>query len=243
MFLYEYEVIDPFVKFTGGHWLAEINIWSITIRLLLAVILGGIIGIDRALKHQAAGFRTHITVCLGAAIAMLTNEFISRATGLADSGRIGAQVISGIGFLGAGTIMFTSRNQVKGLTTAAGLWACACLGLAIGSGFYTLSFISAIIIIIVLTVLPYIEEYLTNRARQFTLHIEFNSGENLKDFIHYIRDQSLKIISLENNPAYKDSGLSVYTVHVRILGKKRHHQNILDEIRELPYISYIEEIY
>ena len=234
MFLYEFEIIDPFVKFTGGHWLAEINIWSITIRLLLAVILGGIIGIDRALKHQAAGFRTHITVCLGAAIAMLTNEFISRVTGLADSGRIGAQVISGIGFLGAGTIMFTSRNQVRGLTTAAGLWACACLGLAIGSGFYTLSFISAIIIIIVLAVLPYIEEYLTNRARHFTIHIEFNNGVNLKDFIHYIRELNLKVLSLENNPAYKESGLSVYTVHIRILGKKRHHQNILDDFRALP---------
>ena len=132
-------MIDPVVKFLGD-WLDDVsNIWTILIRLILAVIFGGIIGLERASKRHAAGFRTYILVCLGATLAMITNQFICEKSGQGDYARLGAQVISGIGFLGAGTILVTSKNQIKGLTTAAGLWACACMGLSIGIGYYTLA--------------------------------------------------------------------------------------------------------
>lgn len=242
MFLFE--IIDPFVKLTGADWMTELNFGTITLRLVLAVILGGIIGIERALKHHAAGFRTYIIVCLGSTIAMLTNEFLSRATNMGDGARLGAQVISGIGFLGAGTIMFTSRNQVKGLTTAAGLWASACLGLAIGIGFYTLAIIASIIIISVLAILPSIELFLTTKSKHFAIHIEFGCRENLKEFIQVARNLNFQILSIEHNPAYSQSGLSVYTIVLKALGKnKATHTDYLNEFKALSYVSYVEEIF
>lgn len=122
---------------------------------------------------------------------MMTNDFLSRVTESGDGARLGAQVISGIGFLGAGTILVTSRNQIRGLTTAASLWACACLGLAIGTGFYTLSIFSTIVITIVLAILPKIEELFTKRSLYFEIHIEFQTRENLKLFVNTVRQWGL----------------------------------------------------
>ena len=141
MFLEINRFVDPIVKLLGNNfiWLSELTIGSIIVRLALVIIVSGIVGIERASKKHEAGLRTYVLVCVGAAVAMLTNQFIFEAFGTGDVGRIAAQVISGIGFLGAGTILITSRNQIKGLTTAACLWACACMGLAIGIGFYTLT--------------------------------------------------------------------------------------------------------
>lgn len=242
MFLFE--VIDPLVKLLNFGWLSDLSFATITIRLLFAVLFGGLIGLERAIKHHAAGFRTYIIVCVGSCVAMLTNEFLTRATNMGDGARLGAQVISGIGFLGAGTIMFTSRNQVKGLTTAAGLWASACLGLAIGIGFYSLSIIAALIIVTVLAVLPTIEKSLTYKSRQFTIHIEFDRRENLKEFINITRNLGFKILSIEHNPAYSQSGLSVYTIELKTLGKKKEkHSVYLNDFQNFPYVHYVEEIF
>ena len=116
-------------------WLAEPSLPTILIRTLLAVICAGAVGYDRNIHGASAGLRTHILVCVGAMIATSTGQFAAMYYG-ADATRIGAQVVSGIGFLGAGTIMVTKRNHVHGLTTAAGLWAAACIGIALGLGFY-----------------------------------------------------------------------------------------------------------
>ncbi|MFQ7474136.1 MAG: MgtC/SapB family protein, partial [Anaerovoracaceae bacterium] len=129
----------------------DINIFSISLRLILALILGGIIGLERGANRHPAGFRTHILVCVGAALAMMTNQFIVDNFGASDPARLGAQVITGVGFLGVGTILITGHSRIKGLTTAAGLWASACLGLAIGIGFYSGAIAAAIIIFVSLT--------------------------------------------------------------------------------------------
>ena len=116
----------------------DLSIFSITFRLLTATLAGGIIGLERGANRHPAGFRTHILVCLGATLAMLTNQYIIEILGIpSDPARLGAQVITGVGFLGVGTIFVTGRSKIKGLTTAAGLWASASLGLAIGIGFYS----------------------------------------------------------------------------------------------------------
>ena len=121
----------------------DMSFLAVTVRLALAVICGGIIGLEREYKRRPAGFRTHILICLGAAMTTLTSQYLCLEMHFyTDVGRLGAQVIAGIGFIGAGTIIVTKRKQVKGLTTAAGLWASACLGLAIGAGFYSCAFIS-----------------------------------------------------------------------------------------------------
>ena len=118
----------------GESW---VDVVSWICRLITAVILGGIIGFEREHSHRPAGFRTHILVSVGSALIMMTAIYISKhVEGEVDLSRMSAQVVSGIGFLGAGTIILTGRQEIKGLTTAAGLWASACMGLAIGSGFY-----------------------------------------------------------------------------------------------------------
>lgn len=112
------------------------SILSVGLRLAFSLIAGTLIGLDRSMKRRGAGIKTHVLVCLGSALVMMTGQFIQlNYEGTIDVARMGAQVISGVGFLGVGTIIVTGHNQVKGLTTAAGLWACACIGLAIGIGF------------------------------------------------------------------------------------------------------------
>lgn len=235
---------DPIVSTTGS-WLSELNVLSIMIRLVLAALFGGIIGIERTTKKHAAGLRTYILVSIGSCIVMLTNIFIVESFGTGDIGRMGAQVISGIGFLGAGTIIITSRSRIKGLTTAAALWACAAMGLALGVGFYTLAIIGFIIIFVALTLLPLLENYFTKHTSNYEIHIEFEKSENLREFINYVRERNLKIKALEKNMAYESSGLSVYTIylsHEREF-KIQSHTDIIDEIRKLPYVHYVEEIY
>ncbi len=142
-------------------WLLEPNILTVLIRTLMALICAGMIGSERNLRGAAAGMRTHILVCLGAMLAMTTGQFAFLHYGTVDPTRIGAQVVSGIGFLGAGSIIVTRGNRVHGLTTAAGLWASACIGLAIGIGFYEGALIG--------TVAVYITERLLRRISKSLL--------------------------------------------------------------------------
>jgi len=123
-------------------------------KLLLACLLGGLIGYQRESSHRPAGLRTHILVCVGSALVMVTSEFIFNAYKGAttlDPARLGAQVISGIGFLGAGTIL-REGTTVKGLTTAAGLWAVSCVGIAIGAGFYSGGVTAALLVYLTLLI-------------------------------------------------------------------------------------------
>ena len=117
-------------------WLLEPSLLTMIVRTLLALLCAGAIGYDRNIHGAAAGMRTHILVCFGAMLAMSTGQYAFMYYSTVDPTRIGAQVVSGIGFLGAGSIIVTRGNSVQGLTTAAGLWASACIGLAIGIGFY-----------------------------------------------------------------------------------------------------------
>lgn len=146
--------MTDFHNFVLNTNLHEINLLSITLRLVLAVVCGGVIGLNRAMNKRPAGFRTHILVCLGATLVMLTNQYMVDIIGLAtDPARLGAQVVTGVGFLGAGTILMRGGGRkVEGLTTAAGLWACACIGLALGIGFYSAAIITTLLVFLSLTV-------------------------------------------------------------------------------------------
>lgn len=223
-------------------WLSDVsNIWTILIRLLLAIICAGSIGVERSRKRQAAGLRTYILVCLGAAVVMMLSDFLIINHPDSDAGRLGAQVVSGIGFLGAGTILVTSKNRIKGLTTAAGLWAAACMGLTIGAGFYTLGIIGSAIILIVLTIMPKIELIFRRKTQYFELHVELDDRSNLKDLVNFLRDINVQITSIEKNPAYIQSGLSVYTMILNA-AEKRDHDTFIETIKNLKYVNYCEEI-
>ena len=149
-------MLDIFVQDSGITVLRELNWASIVLRLTLAILCGGIIGIERGRKGRTAGFRTHVLVCIGATLTVLTNQYMMQYFGGGDPARLGAQVINGIGFLGAGTIIVTGRHKVKGLTTAAGLWASACLGVAIGAGFYEGALAGFAAIFLSIKVLPFV---------------------------------------------------------------------------------------
>ena len=244
MFLEINRFIDPIVRLLGEKfiWLSELTIGSIIVRLALVILFSGIIGIERASKKHEAGLRTYVLVCVGAAVAMLTNQFIFEAFGTGDVGRIAAQVISGIGFLGAGTILITSRNQIKGLTTAACLWACACMGLAIGIGFYTLTIVGFILIIIILVLLNPLEKYLLKFVSTYSIHIELLARTDLKELINLSRKMNMKILSIERNAAYANSGLSVYTISFKKITKNEENSHFIQTIKDLPYVNYVEEL-
>lgn len=242
-------LVDPLVKMLGENfqWLSSITFGSILIRLLIVIIFSGSIGIERASKRHEAGLRTYILVSVGSCIAMMTNQFIFETYNTGDVARIAAQVVSGIGFLGAGTILVTSRNQIKGLTTAAGLWACACVGIATGIGFYSLGIIAYILIIFVLLFLPPIENNLTKYSKNYKLHIELQSRTDLKLFVTYARDNYMTIQSIERNVAYENSGLSVYTINIvfsapRDIRKKNPSIDIIKEISNLPYVNHVDNL-
>ena len=240
-------VVDPIVKSFGeaGEWLVSLGFGGIIVRLTLATILAGIIGAERAIKKHAAGLRTYILVCVASCMAMMADAFLVEMFGSGDAARFGAQVISGIGFLGAGTILVTSGNQVKGLTTAAGLWAVACLGLTIGAGFYTAALIGFILIFIAIFYMPQLERKLTKKSGCYELHIELDQKSNLKELVKFFRSKGITVISVEHNNAYINSGLSVYTIMIAVRGQKmyRDHQLLIKEIRNLGYIEFVEEIF
>jgi putative Mg2+ transporter-C (MgtC) family protein len=224
-------------------WMYEVNLYSITLRLVLAVFLGGIIGLERGRNKHQAGLRTHILVCVGATLAMLTNDYIfEEITQLADPARLGAQVISGIGFLGAGLILVTSRNKVKGLTTAAGLWASACTGLALGIGFYSGAIIASILVFLSLSLLPKVEVYFYNHSRIMNLFIEVESIQHVKTFLASLRQQ--EIIPLETqinqSSAIVEHGYGIY-LSIRI-PKKISHDQVVQSLADREGILLVEEL-
>ncbi len=224
-------------------YLKEVNILSTFVRLALAVIFGGIIGMERGRRKQAAGFRTHILVCVGATLAMTTGQYIFQfvTNGLSDPARIGAQVISGIGFLGAGTILITGRQQIKGLTTAAGLWACATMGLALGIGFYSGAIIGCLIIVFSITLLHRLDEVFYKRAHDVRLYIEIDGLNRFKDVLAYLRGHYSDVDSVELI-RQGESALSMGIIVNIGMSKKQSVQEELNNIRTIEGVLYVEEL-
>lgn len=220
----------------------ELTLLSVPIRIGVAVLLSGIIGMERGLKNRAAGFRTYMLVCLGACIVMMTNQYLFQMTGSGDPVRMGAQVVSGIGFLGAGTIIVTSRNQIKGLTTAAGLWSSACVGLAIGIGFYEAAVVGGIAVFMSLTVFHLWEDAMRRNNKFLTLYVELCSGKSLRDFVENARD---KDISLSNFQIARENDINRDSVCflVSIKGKKQvRGTQLFDTVKNFACVNYLEEL-
>ena len=167
--------------------LREVTLLAVFLRLLAAVICGGVIGLERGLKNRPAGLRTYMLVCVGACLIMVTNQYLFQVTQSGDPMRLGAQVVSGIGFLGAGTIIVTGHQQVKGLTTAAGLWASACMGLAAGAGFYECVILAFVLVWFSIRLLPRVESYVIENARNMNIYVEFSSLDDIGKIIAKIK--------------------------------------------------------
>lgn len=200
------------------------------LRILMAIVLGGMIGMERGLKNRPAGLRTYMLVCLGACIVMLTNQYVYEAFGVGDPVRMGAQVVSGIGFLGAGTIIVTARNQIKGLTTAAGLWASACVGLALGIGLYAVSIMGSVAIFVILTLLHELDFRMRRSTKQVEVYVELKHNVAVGQFLDFVRDRqyepsNLQIL-LENT---SDNGILAFSVTLK--GQKNcNHDDIVTTV-------------
>lgn len=222
--------------------LKELNLVSVTTRLMLSLVCGGILGVERGRKKRPAGFRTYMLVCMGSALVMLTNQYITEVYGGTDPARMGAQVISGIGFLGAGTIIVTGRNRVKGLTTAAGLWAAACVGLSLGIGFYTGALAGCVLIFVVMAMLHRLDDWVMASTKVINLYVEFEQMADVGLFIRFAKEQGFRISDLEMTRANSvgDSGTAVLCT-LR-LPKKKPHAEILQMLSTVERVRYVEEL-
>lgn len=223
-------------------YLSEVNMLSTFVRLALAMLCGGILGLERGKKNRPAGFRTYMLVCVGATLVMLTNQYICKIYGTGDPARLGAQVISGIGFLGAGTIIVTGRNRVKGLTTAAGLWADACVGLAIGIGFYSGAIIGCTLIFLVMSVLHRMDDRMTANTRTLDMYMEFQKMSDLGAFMSKIKEFGMKISEIEMTKSNSAEDIGVAVLLTLKLEKKRPHTEIIQLLSQVDGVRYLEEL-
>lgn len=177
----------------------EINLFSVAARIGLSVICGGVLGIERGRANQSAGMRTYILVCLGAALVMLTGQYMFDRFSTGDPARLGAQVISGIGFLGAGSIIVEGKTKVRGLTTAAGLWTAACIGLAIGIGFYLGGIIATVVVYVVISKFKSISDHFTHNDMILRLYVEFDEMSDLQPFYATLESFGLQVLDTTLN--------------------------------------------
>ncbi len=236
-------------------YLRDFNTGSVLLRLTLAVLCGGMIGINREHKRRPAGFRTYMLVCLGAALTGILSQYLwvmintqwaevshllNKTT---DVTRIGAKAIGGVGFLGAGTILVTEQWEVKGLTTAAGLWASACLGLAIGAGFYEGVLVGFFAIFLSIKVLPTIEDMILAHSRNMNLYVELVSIERMQAFIALLHTMEIQIYDMEidrQRGRRKGDGCGViFYLH---LSRSQSHPKLMTQLSYSPDVHTIDEI-
>ncbi len=216
---------------------------ALVIKLVLAVILGGSIGLERGRKRRPAGFRTHILVCMGATMAMCISRYCIETLGITvDVSRLGAQVINGIGFLGAGTIIVTRRQEVKGLTTAAGLWACACMGLAVGAGFFECAIIAFAAIILSTTLLDKIEKMITSRSRNMNINVMVTETAVIASVHEVLRGMNVRIFDSEITNVRELANESPNVVIETQLSRRRPHVEIIAALAAIEGVISVEEL-
>ena len=235
--------------------LREFNFMTVILRLILAFITGTIIGYGRARKQRSAGLRTYTLTSVGAALSVLlaTYEYqmlcgpwasVVEEVGMKfDGSRYSAQVISGIGFLAAGTIISTGHQQVSGLSSASGLFASVCMGMAAGAGFYECVIVVSVILVVVLDVLWPLEPAFKRRLRNITMFVEFDSLENLNEISDTIRARKATIYDIEVERSKRDrNNYPCAILVVKMSREKPSHSGMLSSIAELDCVRTIHEL-
>lgn len=222
---------------------SELSFSSVILRLALATLIGTLVGTERSSRGRNAGVKTHALVCMGAALVMLTSEYMRVSLGnTGDMARLGAQVISGVGFLGAGTIMVTGRSHVRGLTTAAGLWVCACEGLAVGIGFWKGAIVALAFIMLTVRVLVKLDLKMHRNAKSFGLYVEFNEGTDVRKFM---QDISLRNAATLKNIEVEKGRIDGHDQAVVVgfeMYRGKDRPDFIQWIRERKYVLFVEEL-
>lgn len=218
---------------------AEWNLQNILIRVFVSTVLGGVIGLDRGMKHRGAGTKTITVVCLGATLVMLTEQYIQmNFPGLANMGRLAAQVISGVGFIGVGTII-VSRHRVRGLTTAATLWASACVGLAVGIGFVEGGVLVTAMMLVSLHALPYVERFATRHSHYCNVFIDPEESRDLHTVIQKLKEAGVAIDSMDTSES-KSVGVGISVHMVLYLKKAVRRTEVYDILLKLDKVVSVD---
>ena len=232
----------------------ELNLYSMMLRVVLAMLTGGIVGFEREKKGRAAGFRTYMLVAMGAAMTVILSQYlalmmdgpwaeITNTVGIkTDISRFAAQVINGVGFLGAGTIIVTGRQEVKGLTTAAGLWASACMGIAVGAGFYEGVLVALFMIVFCMKMLPLLENALVANSRYMSIYVEMDSFENIANIVNSIKSQNILLLDVEIEKEKKEHMSAFSVLFILKLPRKMAHAELLALLSTLDGIAAIDEV-
>lgn len=220
----------------------DLTLAAIVFRIFFALCVGGVLGIERGLRNRPAGFMTYMLVTIGSTIFMLTNQYIQQMEPNVDMTRFGAQVISGIGFLGAGTIIVTRQNEVRGLTTAAGLWVAAALGLAIGAGFYEGAVVGTTFVAFALVVLKKFDLYIKRHSKNMEIYLEYNAAFSLRALTDFIKKEGCEATEMQRGKITtlnNELGTLTFLLH---LERRRDHMLILNELDALEGVEYVKEI-
>lgn len=218
----------------------DITLSSILLRFLLALLCGAIVGIERSYKNRPAGFRTHMLVCIGACAASMTGNYLYLVQQIpTDMSRIGAQVIAGMGFLGGGTIIVTKKHTVKGLTTAAGLWASGIMGLALGSGFYEGGLLSTVLILFI-EIFCAIPSESVRTARPFSILLQYDHTVALDQVMRHSKDLGMSITNLQVRTASL-ADEPTYTAQLSLRPTSViEHADFIHELQDIDGIVYAE---
>lgn len=223
--------------------LREITLLSVAVRMLLAVLCGGIIGVEREFKRRPAGFRTHILICLGAAMTTLTSQYLYLCLGqYTDMARLGAQVVAGIGFIGAGTIIVTRRQRVKGLTTAAGLWAAAIIGLTLGGGFYEGGLFATALILLAELLFSRLEHQMLKNAPELNLYVEHTDKSCVEDLLKLFRESELKVLNMgiiRSDRSEKHNACAIFTLRLK---KGTNQEELMDQVRSAAGVVSVRQL-
>lgn len=227
-----------------GDWAKEVNLGSTALKIGIIIVLTIILGCERSRNRHAAGLRTFMVVGLASTSVAIADLYLISALGVSFP-FLSAATLIGIAVLGANTILFSSKNQLKGLTTSVGLWTTATIGVVLGLGLYTVTLIVFCVLMLCLTVFMGLEKFNKQHSHHFEVHLELKARNLLQEFTATIREFGLKVDDIEINPAYANSGLGVYTVALTVVGKelcKKPHAEIVKALSALDCVSYIEEI-
>ena len=223
--------------------LRDVTFLSVAVRMLLAMVCGGLIGVEREYKRRSAGFRTHILICLGAAMTTLTSQYLGLYMNyFTDMGRLGAQVVAGIGFIGAGTIIVTKGSRVKGLTTAAGLWTAAIIGLALGCGFYEGAIFATGAVLLAELLFSKWEYRLMNAAPEINLYMEYTDGTCLEKVLKLYREQEVKLLDMEITRSAESEQHHACAIFSLRLSKKIQTEALLVGVKSTEGVMAVEEL-
>ena len=220
----------------------EMTLFSVAFRLVLAVVCGGVIGIERELKRRTAGFRTHILLCLGACVTMLTSQYMFLELGMfTDVGRLGAQVVAGIGFMGAGSIIVTNSKRVRGLTTAAGMWIAAIIGLVCGAGYVECALAATVMVLLSELVFIKLENYLKRKVADVHIYVEYDSPNAMQSIVKIVKEKRITLSSMEITRVPCDCGGSNYCAILTFQSNKEKIDGSLkDEISAVEHVLNAE---